>query len=336
MLMLTPVNHVLCQTKVHLTQRHGNSCLMLPPVATRVSEQEAVLVMWCFLCRWWSRSWRTWASQSMSPESSTRCWSSPTVGPPPWVYMSSCRHVEESRLVLFVGYVTTIIEDAKIYSSHAKKPSVDADDIKLAIQCRMDQSFTSPPPRDVMNPGMSTAGTSVWVLGCWPLLCLFSSCWRWPDRRTRLPSRSSNPTPDPDFLQTDTAWLPRTTDWRRSRRRWGHWTLPVLLSEYSASCASTVFVHQVSSSASRISVPRLSVGAVTSRPTTPTLGEWSYLWFWVVSVNRTSVCSDCCRLNRDAVGPVCHHQGWHASLSNGSKVHRSDPAPFSDQYHQNR
>lgn len=52
-------------------------------------------------------------------------------------------------MLLFAGYVTTIIEDAKIYSAHAKKSSVDADDIKLAIQCRMDQSFTSPPPRDV-------------------------------------------------------------------------------------------------------------------------------------------------------------------------------------------
>ncbi|KAM9333498.1 transcription initiation factor TFIID subunit 9 [Pholidichthys leucotaenia] len=47
-------------------------------------------------------------------------------------------------------YVTTMIEDAKIYSSHAKKSTVDADDIKLAIQCRMDQSFTSPPPRDFL------------------------------------------------------------------------------------------------------------------------------------------------------------------------------------------
>uniref|UniRef100_A0A3B3TSN4 TAF9 RNA polymerase II, TATA box binding protein (TBP)-associated factor n=1 Tax=Poecilia latipinna TaxID=48699 RepID=A0A3B3TSN4_9TELE len=47
-------------------------------------------------------------------------------------------------------YVTTIIEDAKIYASHAKKSAVDADDIKLAIQCRMDQSFTSPPPRDFL------------------------------------------------------------------------------------------------------------------------------------------------------------------------------------------
>ncbi|KAG8141038.1 putative Transcription initiation factor TFIID subunit 9-like protein [Naja naja] len=47
-------------------------------------------------------------------------------------------------------YVTTILEDAKIYSSHAKKSSVDADDVRLAIQCRTDQSFTSPPPRDFL------------------------------------------------------------------------------------------------------------------------------------------------------------------------------------------
>lgn len=45
--------------------------------------------------------------------------------------------------------MTTILEDAKIYSSHAKKSNVDADDVRLAIQCRTDQSFTSPPPRDV-------------------------------------------------------------------------------------------------------------------------------------------------------------------------------------------
>lgn len=59
--------------------------------------------------------------------------------------MSSCN---KSYFAL-KGYVTTILDDAKIYSSHAKKPTVDADDVRLAIQCRADQSFTSPPPRDV-------------------------------------------------------------------------------------------------------------------------------------------------------------------------------------------
>ena len=55
----------------------------------------------------------------------------------------------QTNIHCLIGYVTTIIEDAKIYATHAKKSTVDAEDIKLAIQCRMDQSFTSPPPRDV-------------------------------------------------------------------------------------------------------------------------------------------------------------------------------------------
>ena len=45
-------------------------------------------------------------------------------------------------------YVTTIVDDAKIYSSHAKKPTVDAENLCLAIQCSADQSLSSPPPRD--------------------------------------------------------------------------------------------------------------------------------------------------------------------------------------------
>lgn len=44
-------------------------------------------------------------------------------------------------------YVTTILDDAKIYSSHAKKATVDADDVRLAIQCRADQSYLSSPKR---------------------------------------------------------------------------------------------------------------------------------------------------------------------------------------------
>ena len=65
-------------------------------------------------------------------------------------FSSQAAHIRFAwLLILSTGYVTTIIEDAKIYATHAKKSTVDADDIKLAIQCRMDQSFTSPPPRDV-------------------------------------------------------------------------------------------------------------------------------------------------------------------------------------------
>ncbi|KAM5290825.1 transcription initiation factor TFIID subunit 9B isoform 3-T4 [Glossophaga mutica] len=65
-------------------------------------------------------------------------------------------------------YVTTILDDAKIYSSHAKKPNVDADDVRLAIQCRADQSFTSPPPRDGPNQGRLIPRLSVGAVSSRP------------------------------------------------------------------------------------------------------------------------------------------------------------------------
>ncbi|XP_031449871.1 transcription initiation factor TFIID subunit 9B isoform X2 [Phasianus colchicus] len=110
-------------------------------------------------------------------------------------------------------YVTTILEDAKIYSSHAKKSSVDADDVRLAIQCRTDQSFTSPPPRDKNQTPL-------------PLIKPYSG--------PRLP-------PDRYCLTAPNYRL-------KSLQK------------------------KVASSAGRITVPRLSVGAVSSRPSTPTLG----------------------------------------------------------------
>ena len=48
-----------------------------------------------------------------------------------------------------VGYITTILEDARVYSEHAQKKELDVADVKLAIQNRMDHSFTAPPLRDV-------------------------------------------------------------------------------------------------------------------------------------------------------------------------------------------
>ena len=48
---------------------------------------------------------------------------------------------------VFAGYV--VLEDAKVYPDHASKKELDESDVRLAIQTRMDYSFTSPPPRDV-------------------------------------------------------------------------------------------------------------------------------------------------------------------------------------------
>nr|XP_046266526.1 transcription initiation factor TFIID subunit 9 isoform X2 [Scatophagus argus] len=117
-------------------------------------------------------------------------------------------------------YVTTIIEDAKIYATHAKKSTVDADDIKLAIQCRMDQSFTSPPPRDFL---LEIA-------------------------------RQKNQTPLPLIKPYAGPRLP-----------------PDRYCLTAPNYRLKSIQKKVSSSAGRISVPRLSVGAVSSRPSTPTL-----------------------------------------------------------------
>ncbi|XP_036444960.1 transcription initiation factor TFIID subunit 9 isoform X1 [Colossoma macropomum] len=117
-------------------------------------------------------------------------------------------------------YVTTIIEDAKIYATHAKKSSVDADDIRLAIQCRMDQSFTSPPPRDFL---LEVA-------------------------------RQKNQTPLPLIKPYAGPRLP-----------------PDRYCLTAPNYRLKSLQKKVSSSAGRITVPRLSVGAVSSRPSTPTL-----------------------------------------------------------------
>ena len=47
------------------------------------------------------------------------------------------------------GYVTNLLEDAKAFSNHAGKKSIDSDDIKMAIKSKVDYSFTTTPPRDV-------------------------------------------------------------------------------------------------------------------------------------------------------------------------------------------
>lgn len=49
----------------------------------------------------------------------------------------------------FIGYITNVLEDAKVYSEHAKKKEIDVSDVQLAIEAKMDHSFTPPPPREV-------------------------------------------------------------------------------------------------------------------------------------------------------------------------------------------
>eukprot|EP00088_Acartia_fossae_P036654 TRINITY_DN37859_c0_g1_i1.p1 TRINITY_DN37859_c0_g1~~TRINITY_DN37859_c0_g1_i1.p1 ORF type:complete len:176 (-),score=32.36 TRINITY_DN37859_c0_g1_i1:133-660(-) len=47
-------------------------------------------------------------------------------------------------------YITNILEDAKLYSNHARKRTIDIDDVKLAVQVNTEQTVTGPPTRDVL------------------------------------------------------------------------------------------------------------------------------------------------------------------------------------------
>ncbi|OWR45289.1 Transcription initiation factor TFIID subunit 9 [Danaus plexippus plexippus] len=47
-------------------------------------------------------------------------------------------------------YVTSVLEDARVFANHAKKKNIDLDDVRLAVQMQLDKSFTSPPPREVL------------------------------------------------------------------------------------------------------------------------------------------------------------------------------------------
>lgn len=46
-------------------------------------------------------------------------------------------------------YTTNLLEDARAFSQHANKKTIDSEDIKMAIKSRVDFSFTATPPRDV-------------------------------------------------------------------------------------------------------------------------------------------------------------------------------------------
>jgi len=45
--------------------------------------------------------------------------------------------------------VTSIVEEARVYSTYAKKKSIDAEDVKLVIKMVTEKSWCSVPPRDV-------------------------------------------------------------------------------------------------------------------------------------------------------------------------------------------
>ncbi|KAK9056094.1 hypothetical protein SSX86_027182 [Deinandra increscens subsp. villosa] len=53
-------------------------------------------------------------------------------------------------LELWYRYVVDVLTDAQVYSEHASKSTIDSDDVKLAIQSKVNFSFSQPPPREVL------------------------------------------------------------------------------------------------------------------------------------------------------------------------------------------
>lgn len=58
------------------------------------------------------------------------------------------------------SYVTNIIDDAKVFSNHARKKNIDVEDVRLAVQMYTDKNVTSPPPRDLLLEVARTKNTS--------------------------------------------------------------------------------------------------------------------------------------------------------------------------------
>jgi transcription initiation factor TFIID subunit 9B len=48
-----------------------------------------------------------------------------------------------------VGYCSEILQDATQYADHSQKDRIDLNDLKLAIQARVNTSFTPAPSREV-------------------------------------------------------------------------------------------------------------------------------------------------------------------------------------------
>lgn len=56
-----------------------------------------------------------------------------------------------NQLLEFIYWHTTIIlDDARVFANHAKKKTIDVDDVKLAIQMHAEQMSSSGPPRDIL------------------------------------------------------------------------------------------------------------------------------------------------------------------------------------------
>ena len=77
-----------------------------------------------------------------------------------------------SLLMLCAVYASEVLEDAMVYSEHAGRGEVNAEDVKLAVQSRVSFSFAQPPPREVYTCFLTLLGQGS-VLAFFSFLCCF-------------------------------------------------------------------------------------------------------------------------------------------------------------------
>eukprot|EP01132_Coremiostelium_polycephalum_P004604 gene4604-5750_t len=58
--------------------------------------------------------------------------------------------VVNQLLEFMYKYVYEVLQDSVVYSEHSGKTNIDITDVRLAIQSRVNYSFTSPPPRELL------------------------------------------------------------------------------------------------------------------------------------------------------------------------------------------
>jgi ribosomal protein L24 len=59
--------------------------------------------------------------------------------------------IRKMCVCLGAGYVTNVVEEARVYSTYAKKNTIDVDGVRLAVKMVSNKSSSTVPPREVIN-----------------------------------------------------------------------------------------------------------------------------------------------------------------------------------------
>lgn len=59
--------------------------------------------------------------------------------------------VSEQLIEFIYRYVSEILQDSQTFSEHKEKTEIEVEDIKLAIQCKLNYSFTEPPSVEFLS-----------------------------------------------------------------------------------------------------------------------------------------------------------------------------------------